>query len=253
MAMCGIIRAPATGRPAGAGGPGPGRPYTRGVDAERPDDTPAATPGEPAPVEHLVLDIGGVVLPSAMPQVIAQLSALSAQSEQQLWRFFNTRLFKPFWSGDMTVDEFWERLSAQAGVPGADAPWRHELTTRMLEPLPGAARVRAWAERVPVGVLSNQRLEWVLPVLDRHGLTELFDPLLVSSLTGLVKPDPRAFAQLTRLGVPPERVLYVDDRPQALRRAEWHGVSVLQAHAGHEWMDRVDERLGVGAVVGEAT
>jgi len=197
------------------------------------------------PVAHLVLDLGGVVLPSAMPQVIAQLAQLSSQSEQRLWRFFNTRLFQPFWSGEMTVEEFWEVFSAQAGVPGARAPWQTELTRSMLEPLPGVARIRRWAEAVPVGVLSNQRLEWVLPVLDRAGLTELFSPLLVSSLTGLVKPDPRAFAQLTRLGVPAERVLYVDDRPQALRRAEWHGVSTMQAHTGHDWMDRVDARLGL--------
>ncbi|HWH13652.1 MAG TPA: HAD family hydrolase [Miltoncostaeaceae bacterium] len=193
---------------------------------------------------HLILDLGGVVLPSAMPQVIAQLAELSPQSEQQLWRFFNTRLFRPFWSGEMSVEEFWDVFTAQAGVPGATARWQTELTTRMLEPLPGAARVRRWAERVPVGVLSNQRGEWVLPVLDRAGLTPLLSPLLVSSMTGLVKPDPRAFAQLTQLGVPPAQVLYVDDRPQALRRAEWHGVSTMQALDG-AWMDRVDERLGL--------
>lgn len=198
------------------------------------------------PVEHLILDIGGVVLPSAMPQIVRQLSEISGQSEQQLWRFFNTRLFQPFWSGAMAIDEFWRVFTEHAGVPGATARWQTEITTTMLTPLESVERIRPWAEVVPVGVLSNQRIEWVRPVLERAGIIDLFHPLLVSSDTGLVKPDPKAFAQLARLGVPPERVLYVDDRPQALRRAEWHGISTLHAHEDHEWMDWVDERLGLG-------
>jgi FMN phosphatase YigB (HAD superfamily) len=73
----------------------------------------------------------------------------------------------------------------------------------------------------------------------------VLDPLLISSRTGLVKPDPRAFAQLTRLGPPPERVLYVDDRPQALRAAERLGISTLEAHGGDAWIDSVSNRLGL--------
>lgn len=207
---------------------------------KEPTDAPTGPP-----VERLVLDIGGVVLPSAMPQVITQLSEISGQSEQRLWRFFNTRLFQPFWSGAMPVDVFWDAFTAHAGVPGATARWQTEMTTTMLYPLDSVARLRAWAEIVPLGVLSNQRHEWVLPVLERAGIAGLFDPLLISSRTGLVKPDPRAFAQLTDLGAPPERVLYVDDRPQALRRAERYGISTLHAHADHGWMDWVDARLGV--------
>ncbi len=205
------------------------------------DLTAAAAP----PVEHLILDIGGVILPSAMPQIVTELAGLSGKSEQQLWRFFNTRLFRPFWSGQMGFDQFWEVFTTYAEVPGVPGRWQTQMTTSMLPPLADVAQVRRWAEVVPVGILSNQRHEWVLPVFAREGLTELFDPLLISSATGLVKPDPRAFAQLAHLGSAPERVLYVDDRPQALRRAEQYGVSTLHAHDDHEWVQRVDVRLGL--------
>lgn len=118
------------------------------------------------------------------------------------------------------------------------------MTRSLLRPLPHARRVREWARQVPVGVLSNQRAEWVLPALAAAGLVELLEPLVISSRTGLVKPDPRAFAQLTRLGPPPERVLYVDDRPQALRVAAGLGISTLAADPAHAWVDRVGARLG---------
>ncbi len=206
---------------------------------------PESTSAHAPPVEHLILDIGGVVLPSAMPQIVTELAGLSGKSEQQLWRFFNTRLFQPFWSGQMGIDEFWTVFTAHANIPGAPGRWQTEMTTSMLQPLSGVEQVRRWAEVVPVGVLSNQRSEWVLPVFEREGLTELFDPVLISSATGLVKPDLRAFGQLAHLGSAPERVLYVDDRPQALRRAEQHGISTLHAHDDHEWVEWVDERLGL--------
>jgi len=205
---------------------------------------PHGTPESP-PIEHLILDIGGVILPSAMPQVVAELSARSPRSERQLWRFFNTRLFAPFWSGRLGLEEFWQTFTAYAGVPAAPARWQTQMTVSMLRPLDHTAVIRTWAGIVPVGVLSNQRVEWVLPVFARAGLIEVLRPLLISSLTGLVKPDPRAFAQLTRLGPPPECVLYVDDRPQALRHAEQHGIATLEADGDAAWVARVSGRLGL--------
>jgi FMN phosphatase YigB (HAD superfamily) len=207
----------------------------------------ASLPGtsQSPPVERLILDIGGVILPSAMPQVVAELSARSTKSEQELWRFFNTRLFQPFWSGRMDLDVFWQLFTSYADAPTEPAVWRTQMTVSMLRPFDHLAVIRGWAGVVPVGVLSNHRAEWVLPVFTRHCLLEMFDPLLISSLTGLVKPDPRAFAQLTQLGTAPERVLYVDDRPQALRRAEQHGISTLEADGSPVWLDRVSRRLGL--------
>lgn len=87
----------------------------------------------------------------------------------------------------------------------------------------------------------------MLPVLAGAGLLELLDPLLISRLTGLVKPDPRPFARLTRLGIPPDRVLYVDDRPHALRRAERQGLATLHAGTDRAWTAHVSARLGRAA------
>ena len=196
-------------------------------------------------VERLILDLGGVVLPSAMPQVIAELAAHSHKTDQQLWRYFNGHLFEAFWSGRMGLEQFWLTFTRFAGVPDLVGRCQTEMTQSILRPLEQLEAVRGWTRAVPVGVLSNQRAEWVLPVLARVGLADVLDPLLISSLTGLVKPDPRAFAQLTELGTPPERVLYVDDRPQALRAAERLGIATILAHDGDDWAERVSRRLGL--------
>jgi len=195
-------------------------------------------------VDRLVLDLGGVVLTSAMPQVVAELAERSGRSEQSLWRYFNRTLFRPFWSGAMSLDAFWGDFTVHAGVPGAPGRWRTEGTLERLPLLVPADAVRRWARRVPVGVLSNQRAEWVLPSLRRAGLLEVLDPVFISSVTGLLKPEPAAFEQLTGLGTPAARILYVDDRPQAVATARSLGMSALHAVAGGGWAARVDEILG---------
>ncbi|MCC6830950.1 MAG: HAD hydrolase-like protein [Thermoleophilia bacterium] len=197
-----------------------------------------------APVERLVLDLGGVVLTSAMPRIVAELAGRSGRSEQSLWRYFNDRLFHPFWGGAMDVETFWAEFTAHAGVPGIEGRWQRELVPSMLGLRLPAATVRRWAARVPVGVLSNQRAEWVRPVLEREGLLEVLGPVFISSETGLLKPAEAAFAQLTVLGTPAERILYVDDRPQAVHAARAMGIAAIQADTAGTWADRVDERLG---------
>ena len=119
------------------------------------------------------------------------------------------------------------------------------MTSRILRPLASLARLHAWAEVVPLGILSNHRAEWVRPALEAHGVMDLFGPVLISSETGLVKPDPDAFRQLAELGVPPEEVLYVDDRPQALRRAEWFHIRTMEADAAERWIPRLETVLAL--------
>lgn len=53
------------------------------------------------------------------------------------------------------------------------------------------------------------------PIVDRLGLEEIFDEVLLSFEIGAHKPEPRIYEEaLHRLGdVPPERAVFVDDQP----------------------------------------
>ena len=210
------------------------------MDADRP-------PSHSAPhVEYLVLDAGGVIFPSAMPQIVAELAARSGRSEDQFWRFFNTHLHQAFWSGRIDLVEFWTAMTDFAGTAGIPGRSRAAMPVPMLTPLPHVATIREWTTRIPTGILSNQRAEWLLPALDRAELTAQFDPILISSRTGLVKPDPAALAQLTALGVPPEAVLYVDDSGRACDAARALGVTTVAADPAGLWVRTVAARLEIG-------
>ena len=67
---------------------------------------------------------------------------------------------------------------------------------------------------VKVAVLSNVGMD-IRPCLDRSGLTELLDAVVLSYEVGLVKPDPAVFAHaLELLDVPGRRTLMVGDSPR---------------------------------------
>lgn len=209
-------------------------------------------PGErPVPL-RLVLDVGGVLLPSSMPLVLARMSRECERSERQLKRFFNHQLRDDLWSGRIGVTEFWERLLIFAGIPGREREW-NERMPGILQPQPAMLRVPEWSRRIAIVILSNHRHEWAIPALERAGLLPYVEALLISSQTGLVKPYPESFEQLVRLGVAPDRVLFVDDRPNNLRTAAEIGVQTLFAGEGDVWMDEVDERIGPRLRVGRDT
>lgn len=108
-----------------------------------------------------------------------------------------------------------------------------ELTTNAI--LPGAIKLVHGLRRlgVPVAVASgskNARL-----ILDRLGLTDLFDAIVDGGEIARSKPDPEIFLlAASRLGVEPGRCVVVEDAAvgvKAARRADMKTVGVRVDHA----------------------
>jgi putative hydrolase of the HAD superfamily len=71
------------------------------------------------------------------------------------------------------------------------------------------------ARGVPVGIVSNFDV-WLLDVVEALQLADAFACVVLSSVEGCCKPDPRLFAAgAERLGVDPAEILFVGDSPRA--------------------------------------
>ncbi|SEJ61948.1 putative hydrolase of the HAD superfamily [Deinococcus reticulitermitis] len=133
-------------------------------------------------------------------------------------------------------EAFWERygteLSTRLGLGPDAAP---ELLgafpyERYMKPVAGTREVleELRGRGLKIGVLSN-----TLPSIDRTleavGLSDLVDVALATCTLGVHKPEPRAFTLAAEaLGVEPEEVLFVDDRPENVEAARALGMrSVL--------------------------
>lgn len=202
----------------------------------------------------LLLDIGGVVIRTPFE--------LLGPAEREAGLPFGTlgargpfdasgdREFAEVAAGTLTERAYWQ-LRAERAAPHLGI----EPTTRALMgclfDIPVDALVRpettALAERARragyvVGFLTNDLAafhgdEWLrtMPVLG--GGERLVD----GSLTGYLKPDPRAYRSGAQaLGLTPEQVVFVDDQPANIQGAGSFGLHPV-------WFDVCDPRAGTDA------
>lgn len=79
-----------------------------------------------------------------------------------------------------------------------------------------------------IGLLSNISNDWITRSFLTRAEQELFDTMVLSYETGLVKPDPAIYRlACERLGADPESVIMIDDREayvSAARETGMHGI-----------------------------
>ena len=118
-----------------------------------------------------------------------------------------------------------------------------------LEPLPEMLEaVRAVrAAGVLTGLVSNS---WVMEHYDAR-LRALFDAVVISGEVGLHKPQPEIFVMAAeRLGVTPERCVFVDDLRENCAGAEAVGMAAVLHRDPAQTIARLEELLGLELAAG---
>ncbi len=135
--------------------------------------------------------------------------------------------------GELTLSEALELIEPDANARGfsldAIVPMLLEPHIEVNEPLVAEVR-RVRAAGVRTGMITNSVIEWIDRVDEALPYDELFDVVIDSCRVGLRKPDPRIFRlALDRLGVDPDRVLFVDDQPGNVAAATDLGMGTIEA------------------------
>jgi putative hydrolase of the HAD superfamily len=200
---------------------------------------PAAEPAQPA---GLLLDIGGVVHNTgvrlvgrlaerepAMRPVIEEIGGI-ASDRDELWQRMLRR--------QVSEREYWAQRAAEFGAAVGET-WDTRAMMRRFYELPEwewlcAATVELMADTkaagLRLGALTNDMTafhgaEWVA----RQEHLKLFDIIVDASLTGVMKPDPRAFrAGAEALGLPPEQIVFLDDMPWNVEGARQAGMTAVR-------------------------
>ena len=190
----------------------------------------------------LLLDIGGVVHSTgvrlvgrlaerepAMRPVIEEIGGI-ASDRDELWQRMLRR--------QVSEREYWAQRAAEFGAAVGET-WDTRAMMRRFYELPEqewlcAATIELMADTkaagLRLGALTNDMTafhgpEWVA----RQEHLKLFDVIVDASLTGVMKPDPRAFhGGAEALGLPPEQIVFLDDMPWNVDGARQAGMTAVR-------------------------
>jgi putative hydrolase of the HAD superfamily len=109
----------------------------------------------------------------------------------------------------------------------------------------GILKELAASNQCLLGALNNEARETNEYRFDHFGLRELFKVAMSSCYLGLRKPEPAIYRRaLDILGRPPERILFIDDRPENVAGAVAAGLKAIRFE-GAESLRRELVSLGV--------
>jgi HAD superfamily hydrolase (TIGR01509 family) len=185
----------------------------------------------------LVLDLGGVVLPT-----LFEANSFDGFAGP----FGDDAAYAAVERGDLEERDYWTRL--QTARPDVDVkslwlgsePVRPEIETA----------IRKLGGRVKIAALTNDMGHWFGPDwLQSFPLVAAFDCVVESAQFGLMKPDPEVFLRTAELiGEAPDRCLFVDDLPANLVGAREAGMQAILFDVADPAgsVRRMLDELGVG-------
>ena len=189
----------------------------------------------------LLLDFGAVLSVSVFERHRQTEALLGLAAGSLTWLGPLAPETDPLWQA-MQADEIDERgywaarareLGAAVGEPGWDTQamlgrLRHNDPNSIVRPelkrLIHAARARG----IEVGLLSNElELFYGKDFLARMDILDEFETIIDATHTGILKPDPRAYAlAVEAMRLPPARILFVDDQFRNIAGAFKAGLQV---------------------------
>lgn len=112
-------------------------------------------------------------------------------------------------------------------------------TVETLETLHGKYRL---------GIISDT---WpsIVPLLEHFDILKYFDCTTFSFELGTLKPDPRMFQDaLSKMGLPAEQTVFIDDNPKNCEGSAQLGIVPIQICAASPWQPSLDKDYGIDHV-----
>jgi putative hydrolase of the HAD superfamily len=193
------------------------------------------------PFDALLLDVGAVIVrtPFELHRVAESRYGLARGSLG--WMGPHDPSSDPLWrsmqAGQLSELDYWHRRAEEterlAGRHGGLQDYMAMCfggpQSEFVRPEAEALVADARSAGLRIGILTNetelmQGREWI----ERVDVFGKVDVLVDASVTGIMKPHPAAYRlALDALGLPPDRVLFVDDQPKNVAGAEAVGIAAI--------------------------
>jgi len=207
-------------------------------------------------VEAVVFDFDGLLIDT-------ESSSLASWQHEWQWHGLelNAGTFFADHGGDISEDRY-DELAAAVG-PDYDREASHArrvaYRSQLHEDLGLSPGIAEWLNQASVlgirlAVASSSPREWVEGLLDANGALAAFELLACGDEVAQPKPDPGVYLlALERLGLPPVRVVAVEDSPHGVSAAKAAGlrcVAIPNPHADSARFGAADLLLTSAAQAG---
>jgi putative hydrolase of the HAD superfamily len=216
------------------------------------------------PADVLVLDFGGVISRTLFETHALTEQALGLPPGTLGWRGPFEPESDPLWramqDGTLSERDYWLTRTREVGrLVGEDWTRMEQLVTRARGADPGAAIRPEAVSAIAAAEAAGRRLAILSNELDlfygagfraRLPLLSAFECIVDATYTGVLKPDPRAYAAVcASMQVEPGRCVFVDDQPRNVDGARRAGMQAvhLDVRAPAEGFRQALLRLGVPA------
>lgn len=181
-------------------------------------------------IRAVIWDLGGVIVRTENPSPRTLAAERLGVSRKEL----EDLVFAGEWSdratlGQISTSDLWDNVCTRLKLPVEESEslqrsfWGGDRLDREL-----VEYIRTLRPAFRTALLSNAFLD-LRSALERWGIVDAFDHLIISAEVGLMKPDPRIFElALERLQVAPAEAVFVDDFILNVRAAQKAGLRAIR-------------------------
>lgn len=191
-------------------------------------------------IQAVLLDIGNVVLEIDFEKMVGALVYPRSEAIESTMRALNDwEPYDAFERGGMTPEAFQEEVERLLGKRMTPKEFTFAWNAIFVGPVPGVEELlQAVSSRAALYGLSNANVIHMTFAQSEYALLSRFRHVYTSYELGARKPEALIYEKACRaIGVPPERVLFADDKPENVEGARRSGLNA-------ELCDRSAERLG---------
>jgi putative hydrolase of the HAD superfamily len=145
--------------------------------------------------------------------------------------------------GHLSMHEFFQRLAAHSNQKPAEIA---EIfgDTQMIDNTM-VSLIDKLHKQYQIGLLSNSRGDYIRPILEEHGIENLFDEIVVSAEVGMIKPHGEIFEfTLKKMNAKPEETVFIDDSEHNVEAAKAVGIHGIVFRNAEELKEKLAD-LGI--------
>ncbi len=180
-------------------------------------------------IRVVLFDYGGVIAEEGFREGLTEIGRMNGLSPDAFFEQAAEAVYETgYVTGRIEESSYWAELRDRLGIEGSDEKLRKEILDRfVLRPWVFDIVRRLRDSGLRVAILSDQS-NWLDELDKRDDFFKEFHSVFNSYHVGKGKRDPSLFEDVSRdLGVPHERILFIDDNEGHVTRAADLGFQVI--------------------------